>query len=762
MNQTQLNDAFWQAVHDERFDEAGQFLSQGANIEEVNMRGQTAFLLYAAERKMNKAEWLFNHGANINAKDRQGRTALHSLVETTIATRDLRTLDEFLVWRPSLDEQDRQGVTPLTQASISRRGDEVVNRLLDAGANPNVVPISGSSALLGAAANAYEKTVMALLDKNANPNQVDHDGKTLLHALVSSFDAELLAKVLALQLPIDINQTSRSGATPLSSSVDLGDVHSAAELLKAGADPNIRSTNRFGMGATALQLMILAQPVEGAKNLLGAKKGREKEESINKEDKVDDAAHDNLVEIAIASGADVWAVDAEGRNAWHYLGMRQTFSKSIFDLLVKEGLPMDESTGPGGRNPLRAVFDQPIKPYDRQVAIDHMIGAGFPADPPFVELSTEYKDNNPEEAENKVLSPLAAAVLTRARFEVEQLLDAGANPNRLDDSGLSPLHRAITLEVRQQEQMAVQMMAMSGKSKDPVQQMEGIARVVKDTRLWTIGKLMAHGGDPMTEDASPQKKTPFMLAIDMERPEIISYFLQQGADPLKANSVGDYPVLEALTHGKLAIFYALVNHVREQGREAELSSILIDAALTSPEKWDIRMPFLEVLRTLDEVEWVNYQDAEGNTPLIIAAATGQEDLVDILLARSAKPDVKNKNGETAIMHAINEEKGDIIRSLRQFGATTQDVNPDGISVENMAHATHHRHVIKSVVGPLEPNPELADFVKPNPATLESMEKIPDFVKEFKEPIVLMDDPARAEAPKEDPNAPAKKKGMFGF
>lgn len=760
VNQNQINDAFWQSLHDEDFQQAQTYLSQGADIEARNLKEQTAFILYAGERRFKIAEWLKDHGANINAQDRQGRTALHILVDTTIASRDLRTFDEFLTWHPNLDIQDRQGVTPATLAAISRKGEDVLERLLDKGANPSIAPVSGASGLLGAAAQAYEKTVLMLIDKGANPNQVDHDGKTFLHALVSSFDAGLLTKVLELNLPIDINQTSKSGSSPLSSAVDMGDVESATALLKAGADPNVRSTNRFGMGATCLQLMILAQPVEGAKNLLAAKKGREKEESQNASTAVDEQSHDNLVKMAIDAGADVWAVDANGRNAWHYLARRQTFSKAIFDLLVEQGLPMDESTGPGGSNPVRAVFDQPLKPYDRQQALQHMIDNGYPVDPPFVELSKEYKDNNPEEAAHKTLSPLAAAVLTRSRYEVQMLLDAGANPNRLDDSEASPLHQAISLQVKEEEKQAVQMMALAGKMKDPVKEMEKIAQIVNNTKTWMVEILMQHGGDPMTESNTPLKKTPFNLAIDHNCSDVVNQFLQKGVDPLQPTSIGDYGLLEALTQGKLELFYALKDYVEKAGRSQEMKAVVLDSALTSPDKWDVRLPYLEVLRTLEDESLFNYQDEDGNTPLIIAAATGQEDLVDIFLSKGANPDLKNKAGESAMMHAIMEQKGDIISSLRRAGAKVNDKNPDGETLESMAQSTHHRHIIKALMGELESNAEVVEFVKPNPLTLEALSKMPEFLEEWKKPIVLLDAPTPAEPPKEE-NKP-KKKGMFGL
>ena len=763
VNQSQLNNDFWQALHEERFQDAGALLAAGAEINQVDHRGQTPFLLYAGENRKAIVEWLYNNNADINARDRQGRTALHRLIDVGITAHDVRVVGDFLALRPDLDVVDNQGISPLHYASLTPGGEPFVHLLLDKGANPNSQSNYKATALLAAASNGYRGTVLALLENKADPSIVDHDGKTFYHALVSSFSSDLLRDVLAMELPLDINRPSRSGSTALSSAIDMGDVPSAVELLKHGANPNARSTNRFGSGATALQLMILAQPVEGARNLLAANQGRGQPVSRNAEDQVDAAAQENLVELAIDSGADPWAVDADGRNAWHYLGLRQVFSENLFNVIAQTGLSMEDPTGPGGRNPLRAVFDQRMSAFERQKAIAHMLAAGFPADPPFVELSAEYRDNNPEEAAHKVLSPLAAAVVTRARYEIRQLLDAGADPSRLDDSGLSPLHRAMTVDLSQTELMGIQALAASGRVQSTEKHLDAMKQKMHEARLWTLSALVGAGGDLMVEDGSKARKTPFLLAVAGNQTDLVQFCLENGADPLQRTSVGDYAVLEALNAGRLELFHALVAHVREQGRGAELASILSDAVLSSPEAWQERTRFLEVLRTLEEADWVNYRDADGNTPLILAAATSQQDVADILLARGAEPDMVNNAGESAMMHAIEQNKGDIIRALRQFGASTKGVGPDGVSIEDQARDTHHPYIIRSVLDSLDPRSDIMDFVKPGGDTFAAMERVPALLAQWKQPLVFGEEPVAAEPPKEkeEANGP-KKKNIFGF
>ncbi|WP_238007330.1 hypothetical protein KZZ52_02335 [Dactylosporangium sp. AC04546] len=83
----------------------------------------------------------------------------------------------------------------------------------------------------------------AALDQGLDPHLRDERGRTLLHLLPWLTGADLLSRLLATGLPVDVRDLE--GETPLRSAVVHGTPDLVRALLAAGADPNARSTGRW-------------------------------------------------------------------------------------------------------------------------------------------------------------------------------------------------------------------------------------------------------------------------------------------------------------------------------------------------------------------------------------------------------------------------------------------------------------------------------------------------------------------------------------
>lgn len=81
----------------------------------------------------------------------------------------------------------------------------------------------------------------------------------------------------------------------------------------------------------------------------------------------------------------------------------------------------------------------------------------------------------------------------------------------------------------------------------------------------------------------------------------------------------------------------------------------------------------------------NIRDSKGNTPLILAAMAGREDLVTLLLTFKANPNLANGAGQTPLILAVNNRDEPLARLLIGKGADPdQTDNLAGMSARDYA------------------------------------------------------------------------------
>ena len=171
---------------------------------------------------------LLKVGADVNAKDKDGRATLYYAVSSG----HVETVEALLAAGANVNVKDGDGWTPLHIAA-GRGHTEVAKRLLAAGAN-------------------------------ANP-QEDKSGWTPLHD-AAYFDHIEVLKVL-LAAGANVNARNKAGTTALHLAASKGAVDCTKQLVTAGADVNARSDD----GTTALLAAIINGKIECVKFLLSAK-----------------------------------------------------------------------------------------------------------------------------------------------------------------------------------------------------------------------------------------------------------------------------------------------------------------------------------------------------------------------------------------------------------------------------------------------------------------------------------------------------------
>lgn len=223
----------------------------------------------AEERDFSSMKRLLSRGANVNAAQVDGMTALHWAVYHD----DTESVQALLRAGATVTVENRYKVTPLSLACANGNGD-VVELLLKAGANANAELDGGETALMTAARTGRTRPVELLLEHHAEVNEKAWRGQTALMWAAAEGHAEVLQQLLDAGADPDIQL--KSGYTAWFFAARHGRIEAAKTLLKAGVDvnaimdpvkPNGKAPRK---GMTALILAVENGHFELAATLLDA------------------------------------------------------------------------------------------------------------------------------------------------------------------------------------------------------------------------------------------------------------------------------------------------------------------------------------------------------------------------------------------------------------------------------------------------------------------------------------------------------------
>lgn len=100
---------------------------------------------------------------------------------------------------------------------------------------------------------------------------------------------------------------------------------------------------------------------------------------------------------------------------------------------------------------------------------------------------------------------------------------------------------------------------------------------------------------------------------------------------------------------------------------------------------------------LEQGAYINYQDREGNTPLIYAAWEGNPAILDILINNGAIIDLANNKKQTPLMIATMGKKRCAIKSLLYYGANPNLQDCNGNTAPMLATFIEHPKVSASIL-----------------------------------------------------------------
>ncbi len=285
------------------------------------------------------------------------------------------------------------------------------------------------------------------------------------------------------------------------------------------------------------------------------------------------------------------------------------------------------------------------------------------------------------------ITPLLAAVAGKHAAVVRLLIEHGADVNYNGSAGATPLEWAVA---------------------------NGSAE--------TVRVLLEAGGDP--NQLSKIDVTPLLLAVDLKNREIVELLIDAGADVDAASKEGLTPRDLAILQGQRDILSLLLLsganletktfldvsplQLANAGKRTDIAELL--SRFSRPGSAKKLVPTVEALavaiRTGD-AEQVRLQLKEGLnpnkrlhakwTPLMLAATSNSQSIVEALLEAGAKARTKSEKGFTALHVAAVNGHSEIANSLVAAGADVSAASAKRVTPADMARYAGHYDLASSLM-----------------------------------------------------------------
>lgn len=214
--------------------------------------GSDALMIAVEKGYMRTLKKLISKGVALNAPDYIGRNALLTAIQS-----ERTEIINFLLEKganPNILYADTDSdnsyfsycTSPLMSAT-ERKNVSLVKLLLANRADPNLTCKNGKNALRNAIKNGNGEIFDLLITSGADVKAVDNNGETNLMYAVQHEDTAAVKKMIEMGIPV--NTRNKQGSTALMIAVSNGSMYSRLHkvklLLKAGADPNVVNDQKF-------------------------------------------------------------------------------------------------------------------------------------------------------------------------------------------------------------------------------------------------------------------------------------------------------------------------------------------------------------------------------------------------------------------------------------------------------------------------------------------------------------------------------------
>ena len=620
-----------------------------------------------------------------NRLNSQGHSAMHRIAQHSLAA--LRIFFhpyKHNDWEANANLQDSSGKTilhwaleaPSAPAPANGTVAEIVQFLLDQGANYSVADAGGNFAIHTAARNGHVEAFLVLLNNGADPNALNAELKSPLDLAFNDGIRTLLQNALA-------NAQDEDGRTALHRAVSDNPPRVASAIARANV--NIRDND----GNTPLMLGIISGEMseETAKSLLDAGA------SFAYADKTGNLPLHAAAERGMAGATRALVAagargDQERLDGWLPLQLAASHGRTEDD--GREiSAPEDADYAETARALLRSAgADVSAAAPDGSTPIHLAVASDD------VEVARLLLDNGAdiESADEAGATPLSAALSSKQYDMADMLLKAGAvfsNGESIAqdaarggdarmlrvalENGVAPDPRFYTTDA-------------SGEVADVLREFGVFEILYAETEngptgthmhhaarsgdLARVGALINHGAAAILED--DDGKTPLDYAVSGGHEAVAIALVNAGAD---SGGLSDQTLLEGLGLFGEGNFITLL----DGGAVVDLSALNGDGE--SALHIAARRGFERLTRRLaEDAESGDFaaENANGQTPLAVARAEGSAALIRLLEEYSLDPnEVLNANGDTRLHVAARAGDAEEVRRWLAAGANPDSENNNG-------------------------------------------------------------------------------------
>ena len=555
--------------------------------------------------------------------------------------------------------------TPLMVAA-ERGALEVVELLLQAGADPNLSDSERKTSVRLAQAAGHSEVVAALVARGARAELV------ALGELAASGNVDELSRLLAANAHPDVRLELER--TPLHEAAALGQIGAVQALLAAGAAVDLVD----GDGWTALMEACDFGQREVVRALLAAKA----------EPFLLDRASFSAFRLAERAGhTPVVALfrELELDRDWRpdLFAAARAGDLASLQQLAQKGRPLDLLHYGSSIVHLAAENGHAeVVPYALEHGLAHDAENGSGATPLYLAASGGHEAvvellltrGARYDVCDRYGEPAVLCAAARGHLGVlKRLLAAGADCERTDSEGATAFSKALSYG----QNAAAMLLLEAGANAGP----DALHRALgNDERL--LKALLARGYKLPASDSEARAlavklwqagetaefddlERALVEAVESDEAAVVEAFLQRGVSVNARNSYGRVALLIARARGDKAIEKLLTQH------GAKPLGLLCAQASDGN-----ALKAKELKAALADGDSLEVTDGEGNTALHLYAQSGDEKSVKLLLEAGAPINALNGARETPLLLALQKDHYDLAALLEQKGADLAAGDPD--------------------------------------------------------------------------------------